>query len=133
MGFNENCDFRFRGITKIRDGEKIIIFALDEFQVITKKNKASRDNGPDELPDVEASTYACKKKFFSDDSTKNYLRIIRDNIISCITRDDICSKGTEIENPMIGRIPSKQEILQEINDLLLTMWKWRAAKWLNRK
>ena len=39
MHWNEACQFRFRGITKVRDGAKIIIFTLDEHQVVTRKRK----------------------------------------------------------------------------------------------
>ena len=42
-------------------------------------------------------------------------------IMSSFTREDICRSGTTIVNPMIGALPSRQEILQELDDLLMTM------------
>lgn len=45
----------------------------------------------------------------------------RDNVINRITEKDILQKGVLVENPMIGHIPSKDEIRSELEELLMTM------------
>jgi len=49
------------------------------------------------------------------------LRVKRENMISAITSNDICEKGLGMENPLIGHVPSKAEILEELDDLLMSM------------
>ena len=52
----------------------------------------------------------------------NYsLRKIRSKITSAITEVDISAQGTIVENPKIGKIPSKNEIQKELDELLKVM------------
>ena len=49
------------------------------------------------------------------------LREKRNEAMSSVTADDIRRIGTEIENPLIGTIPKQDQILQELDELLLSM------------
>lgn len=135
MHWNKECQFRFRGITKVRAGARIIIFTLDEHQVIAKKKKKpdkdvfAEDSGmntsyqPDEPVNYgkESSAFAYTENWSCSEMAQQYLRRKREEVISSVTKDDICQCGTVMENPMIGELPSKQEILRELDELLMTM------------
>ena len=49
-------------------------------------------------------------------SLTRYLRVK-----DCITEEDIEETGVVVENPVIGHIPSRQEIVNELEELLMTM------------
>ena len=52
----------------------------------------------------------------------NYLqRQRRDRIIESVSKKDIYIKGRKIVNPLIGIIPSKEEIESELSELLMSM------------
>ena len=119
MEFNDEMEYRFRGITKVRDGSKLIVFSLDEHQIVTKGGRL-REQGDNlsENPSMESSYINEDGK---DEKVRLYLKRRSEDILAGLTRADICRKGTVVENPMIGSIPSRQEILQEIDELLMTM------------
>ena len=52
----------------------------------------------------------------------NYeLRARREAAISSITAKDILEKGAYKENPLIGHISTKEEIQEELEELLMSM------------
>ena len=52
----------------------------------------------------------------------NYLqRQRRDRIIENVSKKDIYIKGRKMVNPLIGIIPSREEIENELSDLLMSM------------
>ena len=132
MQWNEDCQFRFRGITKVRDGASMMIFILDEHQVLMNKNKCAADDscgddrgrsdGEDsDEPDDRYRFSAYTRQQVRDAGIQQYFRSRREATIAAVTKDDICNMGRAIVNPMIGEVPSKDEILQELDDLLMTM------------
>ena len=50
-----------------------------------------------------------------------FIREQRDSMINAITEEDIEETGVVVENPVIGHIPSRQEIVNELEELLMTM------------
>ena len=42
-------------------------------------------------------------------------------MMNVVTKQDILSVGTVVENPMIGSIPDRDEILKELDELLMSM------------
>ena len=42
-------------------------------------------------------------------------------MINAITEEDIEETGVVVENPVIGHIPSRQEIVNKLEELLMTM------------
>ena len=45
----------------------------------------------------------------------------RDKMMDMVTEWDILSRGMVVENPMIGKIPGRDEILKELDELLMSM------------
>lgn len=50
-----------------------------------------------------------------------FIREQRDSMINAITEEDIEETGVVVENPVIGHIPSRQEIVNKLEELLMTM------------
>ena len=50
-----------------------------------------------------------------------FIREQRDSMINAITEEDIEETGVVVENPVIGHIPSRQEIVNGLEELLMTM------------
>ena len=131
----KDYQFRFRGITKERNGFKVIVFSLDEPQILVGKKRTE---------EVENGNLSAYIPYRTDDGGKAmdtghvcsaypqewekrrlgvncYVRRKRDEAVSAITAEDILNKGKVIDNPLIGSIPSRQEILDELDDLLMSM------------
>lgn len=45
----------------------------------------------------------------------------RDRIIDTLTENDISEKGIVMDNPLIGRIPTREEVRNELEGLLMSM------------
>ena len=131
----KDYQFRFRGITKERNGVKVIVFSLDEPQILVGKRRTE---------EVENGNLSAYIPYRTDDGGKAmdtghvcsaypqewekrrlgvncYVRRKRDEAVSAITAEDILNSGKVIDNPLIGSIPSRQEILDELDDLLMSM------------
>lgn len=101
MNWIKEYGFKFRGILRERGNGKILIFFLDEPQILTGKNNTISYN-----PDWGNSCYVQK---------------IRDKFIKNISEADILANGELAENPKIGKIPAKEELRQELDKLLKAM------------
>ena len=49
------------------------------------------------------------------------LRRRRDSMVDTITEKDISEKGIVMDNPLIGKIPTRKEVRDELNELLMSM------------
>lgn len=140
MCWKKDYNFRFRGITKERNGVRIMFFFLDEPQIILgKKQKeeleADRDNlsagtayipykeEPEENAEskVTGAVFGYPEEWNHSIGMSYELRCKRDYAIGKITDQDILKEGMAIENPLIGHIPTKQEIEEELEQLLVSM------------
>ena len=125
--------FRFRGITKERHGERIIFFSLDEPQILVGKYSRTVDDSTSRARYIPYTTDALNtspteencaafpKEWRSNAGLHYMLREKRNEVMSSVTADDIRRIGVEIENPLIGTIPKREQILQELDELLLSM------------
>lgn len=125
--------FRFRGVTKEREGERIIFFSLDEPQILVGKHSRTMDEGSSRTryipyttdhPTGETSAEDCiafPKEWQRNIGLQYIFREKRNDAMSSVTADDIRRIGVEIENPLIGTIPKREQILQELDELLLSM------------
>lgn len=127
----DNYSFRFRGITRERGEHKLMIFFLDEPQIVA--NKATRKAA--ELVADEQKTYAAryipyKKHENAEDSSSEWkkragmlycMRKKRDGLINSLTEADIAEAGLVVENPLIGKLPSREEVEVELEQLLMSM------------
>ena len=127
--------FRFRGVTRVRDGEKIIFFFLDEPQILVGKDKKRIDAAdpsdsiakfipyresdiasagsesaglnPEEWQDLFGVSYEIKQK--------------RNGVINAVSSDDIRNRGRKVINPFIGVIPPLSELEDELEQLYEAM------------
>lgn len=137
IGWKKDYNFKFRGITRIRGNSKIMLFYLDEPQIIPirkyAKGEQSADNDSSQyIEHKEISTETTstpKKKMIISESwadKDNFgisisLRKKRDWIVDSISEQDIQTMGTYVDNPLIGELPSKNEINEELESLMSAM------------
>jgi len=137
MEWVEDFRFRFRGITKVRDGVPIMFFSLDEPRILVGKKKALFESMTEQDEDSVKHFISCNRNdYLKDDACDvaypeewqlskhglNYLqRQRRDRIIEGVSKNDIYIKGRKMVNPLIGVIPSRDEIESELSDLLMSM------------
>ena len=138
IGWKKEYSFKFRGITRIRGNGKILIFYLDEPQIIPNKKKATDDDLtessetpqyiPYKEPKEEQPSPINRKMIVSETWKKNenfgislLLSKKRDWIVHSISEQDIATKGILVDNPLIGSLPSQTEILDELDNLIASM------------
>jgi len=136
--WNRNYRFRFRGIPRERLNSMIIFFFLDEPQILL--GKRARQRHCDELSTQTKHISYTEGTSDTDRLKKGELvyaypdawdqkrmgRIYplhrrRDQLINTISQEDIAETGIEVENPLIGSIPSQTEVKEELDQLLLSM------------
>lgn len=126
----ENYSFRFRGITRERGNHKLMIFFLDEPQIVASKaTKKAAELVAEEQKDL-ASRYIPYKKSEVDNTEEDWkkrvgklyaMRKRRDSLIDGLSETDIAEPGTIVENPLIGKIPTRDEVMDEFEQILLSM------------
>ncbi len=131
-----NYKFRLKGISRVRGNSKIILFYLDEPQILVGKNKAvatDEEATAQYIPykNCENSTPAPKtaKRYAFPDKwadCSNFgisipLKKKRDTVIGNINEEDIREYGIRVDNPLIGILPSREEIWYELDKLMASM------------
>lgn len=100
MNWKQDCRYQCRGISRGRQNTKFLIFELDESQTLIGKNHYKK----------------------AEDSAMNLgCRLYRSKWIQSIMNSDVMEYGLVVENPMIGAIPSKNEVQRELDALLMSM------------
>lgn len=122
--------FKFRGITKVRDGCPILFFSLDEPRIYVGKKTCSQANTSDEerstkrFIECTRDSGTAEKDFAiayleqwrqSRHGLSYLLRERRDKLTQDVKATDILYKGKKIVNPTIGVIPSRDEIEDAFN------------------
>ena len=95
LNWDLSLKYQVRGIVRQRGNEKIIFFYLDDPKVSDEKNYIS--------------------------NLSNRLRQKRKSLMSLMTESDILTAGVSVKNPLIGDIPTKEEIWQELEELFQSM------------
>lgn len=130
--------FKFRGVLRERGKGKILFFYLDEPQILVGKRKKRLDalekpesgiryikfKTDDEHEDFDADdSILAYPEYFEENlfGTSYALRRWRDRLFSHLTETDIRERGVVVDNPMIGVLPSRDEVKQEIQNLLQSM------------
>ncbi|MCE5235844.1 MAG: recombinase family protein [Clostridiaceae bacterium] len=140
MEWMRKYSFRFRGLTRERGDGRILLFFLDEPQIFvgrkerTTAGESSQSGYVQYIPykeskiSVEANTDEAANVYAYPDSWERShigvsyaLRKRRDRLADLLTEQDITEKGVIVENPMIGSIPSREQMLKELDQLLLSM------------
>ena len=124
--------FRFRGITRIREGERIIFFFLDEPQILVGKDKkrldmnASTDDEARFIPYKESedskvafqpSAVAYPENWQEQFGVSYEIKQKRESVLNAVSSADIGNRGKKVINPFIGTIPSIGEIEDELEQL----------------
>ena len=99
LNWKMNCRYQCRGICRGQGNAKFLIFELDESRILTGKNQYEQENC---LMNLKC-------------------RLYRSKWVQSITVSDVMESGQVVENPMIGAIPSRNEVQRELNDLLMSM------------
>ena len=99
LNWKMNYRYQCRGICRGQGNAKFLIFELDESRILTGKNQYEQEN--------------C--------SMNLKCRLYRSKWVQSITVNDVMESGQVVENPMIGAIPSKNEVQRELDDLLMSM------------
>ena len=128
--------FRFRGVTRERDGEKIIFFFLDEPQILVGKEKKAieadetSDTVAKYIPyresdgkekDAPASSVAYPENWRKSFGISYEIREKRSRLLDALSAQDICRSGTKVVNPFIGVIPDSRELESEVQQLYEAM------------
>lgn len=138
IGWKTEYSFKFRGITRIRGNAKIMLFYLDEPQIIPSKRARKNKNAVQD----DASNYIDYKDGSEESTTPSLphkmlvsetwaqqemfgislaLRKKRDWIVHSISEEDATTSGVIVDNPLIGSLPSPTEIRRELEELLSAM------------
>lgn len=125
--------FRFRGIMRERGNSKAMIFFLDEPQIVADKAaKKAGDAVAEEQGHLPSRYIPYKNSELNEDSDtgewkkrRNGMlyatRKHRDKIVDGLSEADIAEPGVIVENPLIGGIPTRDEIRGELSRLLMLM------------
>lgn len=88
------------GICRGEENARFLIFELDESRILIGKNQYEQIEG-------RSMDLKC--------------RLYRSKWIQSIAASDVMKSGQVVENPMIGAIPSRNEVQRELDDLLMSM------------
>lgn len=129
--------FRFRGVTRVRDGERIVFFFLDEPQILVGKDKARIDaaddtdslakfipykENEDAVVDIgHVSAVAYPDKWQDHFGVSYEIKQKRNAVLDAVSSADIRNCGTKVANPFIGAIPPIGELLDELEQLYEAM------------
>ena len=100
LNWRRNCRYQCRGICRGQGNAKFLIFELDESRILIGKNQYEQIEG-------RSMDLKC--------------RLYRSKWIQSIAASDVMKSGQVVENPMIGAIPSRNEVQRELDDLLMSM------------
>ena len=141
MDWISGYSFKFRGITRIRNDSKILLFTLDEPQILSSKKvkKIEAEYAPDQEGDIRyipyknssleegATIQQHSRKAYPHEWEKSSfgvsleVRKKRDALFKFMSEEDITTQGTVVVNPLIGQIPSRQMVEDELEELLMCM------------
>lgn len=127
MDWIKDYDFRFRGITRQKGFEKIMIFYLDEPQVVPNKKVKEAAAALSEEQKLMPSRYIpirnseLESNSLYREGMIYALRKRRDLLISSLSEEDINEPGILVDNPFIGELPTRDEIAMELNEILQAM------------
>ena len=100
LNWKMNYRYQCRGICRGQGNAKFLIFELDESRILIRKNQYEQ---------------------IEDRSMNLKCRLYRSKWVQSITVSDVMESGQVVENPMIGAIPSRNEVQRELDDLLMSM------------
>lgn len=133
--WNTEYEYRFRGYCKKRGNTTFLMFSLDEPQILQgkrqRKGKDAADDSEDQYiayQDDKAPRSVGMAGYTYPDSWGDSfvgmayaLRSSRDSVLASISESDLLEHRVMVVNPLIGEIPTQDEILEELERLLQAM------------
>ena len=126
--------FRFRGVSRERDGVKFIVFSLDEPQILVGKGTPDiasgnanssirfiqyRDNSEAAACAEDGAAYPIEWQ--SRHGVPYEYRVKRDAVTDAVRRKDIYAPSVIVQDPALEEIPSQEELQDEFEYLLASM------------
>ena len=121
MDWKPEYGFRFRGITRERGSRKAMVFFLDEPQILVDGKMQERSDASQESLLSRYIPYRNRDIGKAETGMVYAFRRRRDSMVDTITEKDISEKGIVMDNPLIGKIPTRKEVRDELNELLMSM------------
>lgn len=121
MDWIPEYEFRFRGITRERCGRRAMVFLLDEPQILMEGKTPERTDSSQEGRPSRYIPYRNRDVGKAETGMSYAVRRRRDSIVDNLTEEDISEKGTIMDNPMIGSIPTREQVRDELDELLMSM------------
>ena len=124
--------FRFRGVTRVRGGERIIFFFLDEPQILVGKDKKHLDAMDTSDSTVKYIPYkesecgeaagltagiAYPENWQEQVGVSYEIKQQRGRVLDAVSSADIRNHGTKVVNPFIGVIPTHGELEDELEQI----------------
>ena len=128
--------FRFRGVTRVRGGERIIFFFLDEPQILVGKDKKHLDAMDTSDSTVKYIPYkesecdgaaglvagiAYPENWQEQVGVSYEIKQQRGRVLDAVSSADIRNHGTKVVNPFIGVIPTHGELEDELEQIYEAM------------
>lgn len=113
--------FKFRGITRERGSRRAMVFFLDEPQILVDGKIPERMDASQEGLPSRYIPYRNRDVGRTENGMSYAVRRRRDSIVDTLTEEDISEKGIVMDNPLIGRIPTREEVRDELDELLMSM------------
>ena len=136
MDWIESYRFRFKGITRKRGSLGIMVFYLDEPQILVDRKTRGSFSAEEDSPAVRYIPYhkgdhsvavstpegvaypvGCSDSF----GLTLTARKRRDRVIHSLSEEEIGRQGTAVSDPLTDSIPSRQELLSELEELIQSM------------
>lgn len=113
--------FRFRGITRERGSQKVMVFFLDEPQILVDGKTVENLGISQEGLHSRYIPYKNRSIGQTGNGMSYSVRRRRDSIVDALTEKDITETGIVMDNPLIGKIPTREEVRNELDELLMSM------------
>lgn len=126
MDWIEDYGFRFRGVTRKRGNRTAMLFYLDEPQILVGKGGVKTACGMSAEGNYIPYRNADLKEEVDAEVAQRFgmayaIRKIKDGVIENLSEKDMGQRGMVKVNPLIGKIPTKEEIYEELDELMMSM------------
>ncbi|MBQ6407464.1 MAG: recombinase family protein [Butyrivibrio sp.] len=119
MDWINSFSFKFKGVYRERNGFEIMFFYLDDPLVVPDKaSKGKRGYIPYRNAELNNEEDNIVRPDFG---IPIHMRYKRDQLLTSISGEDIGKQGRFVKNTNLGDIPSREEIVKELEELLMSM------------
>ena len=129
LHWKTDYEYRFKGISRERDGEKIMIFSVDE-PLIFETAKTKKEKAAAKAAGVKHPAESLYVNYKTDDDEFNLrmdrlryrnIALNQQQVINQVTGRDITGRSVVLHNPLVGGIGTREEIENELERLFAAM------------